>query len=255
MTENSSELRQCEDVHISLINPIRANNTTESSPLETTATIDADPLTPTVDEFSGTPPLTEVPLRISNRQITRNGNSPLVQRANIRTSFLEPTFLPQSAPVSHRGYSHNANPYKRATIDPAIASRELQTSANFDSSIQVERLHPTPGFSFASQQLFTRMPVVLPYESRIFSVVQRGDVDGLRKLLTAGKMPIDAIDPYGLGLFYVGIFNAVLVPSDSGLSMPLIIAGEAMGIRQPWACARPCEIWTPTCSCATRLES
>lgn len=57
-------------------------------------------------------------------------------------------------------------------------------------------------FPYASQQVFIRMPVVLPYESAIFSSVQSGDIDGMRVLLASG-VPIDAIDPYGLGLLYV----------------------------------------------------
>lgn len=66
-------------------------------------------------------------------------------------------------------------------------------------------------FPYASQQVFVRMPVLLPYESSIFSLVQSGDIDGTRALLTSGKAPIDAIDPYGLGLLYVS--TSMMAPS------------------------------------------
>ena len=65
--ENVSELQQCQDVHI--------NHTTESSQLETTATIDADPSTPSV-----TPSSTDDVLRPPVRQVTRSGTLPLAQQ-------------------------------------------------------------------------------------------------------------------------------------------------------------------------------
>ncbi|KAF2691381.1 hypothetical protein K458DRAFT_72 [Lentithecium fluviatile CBS 122367] len=167
-TDNSLELRQGEDVHIGLVDSIRGNDTTESSQLDTTAIIAADLIRPTVDDFSEAPPSTGVSLRIQNRQIAQDGTNSLAQHTNARTSSLE--------------------------VD------STHVSENFDPYTQFEWL--PPGLSFASQQLFTRMPFVLPYESQIFSVVQRGDIHATRELLTARKALIDVVDPYGLGLFY-----------------------------------------------------
>lgn len=97
------------------------------------------------------------------------------------------------------------------------------------------------GFPYASQQLFNRIPVELPYESAIFTRVQCGDIDGTRALLGSGSTSIDAVDPYGLGLLYVS--NRPRIPLTNYLSvetsMLLTIAGKATGLKSPITCARP----------------
>lgn len=96
------------------------------------------------------------------------------------------------------------------------------------------------GFPYASQQVFIRVSVELPYESEIFSLVQCGDIDGTRALLTSGKTTIDAVDPYGLGLLYVSSSKvAVLDNLTSNISMLPIIAGEATALLSPSTCVRP----------------
>lgn len=95
-------------------------------------------------------------------------------------------------------------------------------------------------FPHASQQVFNRVSVELPYESAIFSLVQCGDVDGTRALLTSGKTSLNAIDPYGLGLLYVSSFKGALSGCLTvNTSMPLTIAGEATALLSLTTCVRP----------------
>src|SRR6266480_626188 len=62
-------------------------------------------------------------------------------------------------------------------------------------------------FPYYSQQVFIGIPLMLPYDSPIFVSVQSGNIDLTRSLLTSGQTPIEAVDPYGLGLLYVSFFN------------------------------------------------
>jgi hypothetical protein len=91
---------------------------------------------------------------------------------------------------------------------------------------------PKMRFPYASQQLFNRIPVELPYESAIFTLVQCGDIEGTRALLTSGSTSIDAVDPYGLGLLYVSSRSKVPLADylSVNTSMLLTIAGEATGL-------------------------
>ncbi|CAH0043233.1 unnamed protein product [Clonostachys rhizophaga] len=53
-----------------------------------------------------------------------------------------------------------------------------------------------------SEQVFYRYPVTISYDSPIFVCVQNGDIGGMRKLFQSCQVPIDVVDPYGLGLLH-----------------------------------------------------
>lgn len=61
----------------------------------------------------------------------------------------------------------------------------------------------TPKLHLASESVYNRIPVVVPYDSPIQLYVQAGDIVGLRELWQTGLATIDTVDPYGLGLLYV----------------------------------------------------
>lgn len=57
-------------------------------------------------------------------------------------------------------------------------------------------------FHWPSEEVFIRIPIVIPYDSPIFDCVQRGDISGVRELWTQGQASVDVVDPYGLGLLW-----------------------------------------------------
>lgn len=46
----------------------------------------------------------------------------------------------------------------------------------------------------------------MTYDSPVFIVVQEGQIDQLRVILQSQPALLDAVDPYGLSLLYVGMF-------------------------------------------------
>lgn len=91
---------------------------------------------------------------------------------------------------------------RRAQEDEGVIVEMQQQEEQLENAPMIDLSFPY------SQQIFSRIPVLLPYESPIFECVQNGDIDGMRRLLTSGTTSIDAVDPYGLGLLYVGVsFN------------------------------------------------
>lgn len=58
------------------------------------------------------------------------------------------------------------------------------------------------------ENTFNRNSILIlerPYESQVFLKVQEGDIPAVAGLLEAGNASIYDVDPYGLGLLYVGI--------------------------------------------------
>lgn len=51
----------------------------------------------------------------------------------------------------------------------------------------------------------------IPYDSPILVCTQEGDVEGIRKCLLSGEASITDVDPYGLGLLYVGASSCPFV--------------------------------------------
>jgi hypothetical protein len=114
----------------------------------------------------------------------------------------------------------------------------------------------TPRFPYYSQQVFCRIPVILPYDSPIFVCVQNGDIDYMRTLLTSGVTSIDAVDPYGLGLLYVSSLDGMTyIYLTFNISTQLIIVGEAADPPRPSEHAKLYLRWESTRIGVTKLES
>jgi hypothetical protein len=91
-------------------------------------------------------------------------------------------------------------------------------------------------FHYQSQQIFIRIPEMVPYDAPIVVSVQNGDIDEMRRLLISKIVSIDTVDPFGLGLFYVREFTPLswkVANSFFTFSMQLIIVGEAPGLPLP----------------------
>lgn len=53
-------------------------------------------------------------------------------------------------------------------------------------------------------KLLINTRTTIPYDSPIFIFVQEGNIEGIKDLLISGKASLSDVDPYGLGLLYVG---------------------------------------------------
>jgi hypothetical protein len=62
---------------------------------------------------------------------------------------------------------------------------------------------PHPVLHWPSEQVFYRIPVIVPYDAPIFVFVKNGDISGMRSLFLQGEASVDVVDPYGLGLLNV----------------------------------------------------
>lgn len=65
------------------------------------------------------------------------------------------------------------------------------------------RLSTVTQLHWPSEQVFYRCPVMIPYDSPILVYAQNGNVGGMRELFQSCQVPIDVVDPYGLGLLHV----------------------------------------------------
>lgn len=93
----------------------------------------------------------------------------------------------------------------------------------------------------SSEQLFYRLPIPMPYDSPIFVSVQRGDLALTRMLWQDSVALIDAVDPYGLGLLYVGerhCSHLTTLTVSKHSSMQDITAGEVAASNKPSQCVR-----------------
>jgi hypothetical protein len=95
-----------------------------------------------------------------------------------------------------------------------LAARLLQSPQSMSASLldqglqgdevcQASTAAANLAFHWPSEEVFIRIPVVIPYDSSIFDCVQRGDISGVRELWRQGQASVDVVDPYGLGLLYV----------------------------------------------------
>jgi hypothetical protein len=130
-----------------------------------------------------------------------------------------------SLPIDPLGYSSSAEnqPISNSTLVESSSGNLLTLQQNRKvphySSINSRPttggdtgVDPTtcePRFDYASQGIFCNMMVELPYEAPIFTSVQRGDVNWTRMLFTSSPWLINAVDPYGFGLFYVSTADVV----------------------------------------------
>lgn len=88
---------------------------------------------------------------------------------------------------------------------PQLISASLTNQRLWGKDEMYEPNTPTvdPEFHWPSEQVFYRIPAVIPYDSPIFEYVQNGDISGVRELWRQGQASVDVVDPYGLGLLYV----------------------------------------------------
>lgn len=80
--------------------------------------------------------------------------------------------------------------------------------------VYLTKLDSAPTFctGISLEDTFNRNSTLIherPYDSKIFAVIQDGDVPAAISLLGSGKASIHDVDPYGLGLLYVSPFHAL----------------------------------------------
>lgn len=94
-----------------------------------------------------------------------------------------------------------------------------------------------------SEQIFYRHPITVEYDSPIFVCAQSGNIKGMRYLWSSSLASIDAVDPYGLGLFYV-----------CALSQTNALANQR-GQYSTYYCWRNCGIKTSLATCKALVDA